>query len=100
MAENVKTNKEFSEAPPRVSETRRFFRIFLSRPVVIIGAVIMIVFLLMAFFPQIFTSIDPYKHNLKAVLVKPGIDGDHQVDGSGGHRRRGLVRLSLLLPWL
>ena len=39
MSEQANVNKTFTEQPPRINETRRFLKVFLGRPVVIIGAV-------------------------------------------------------------
>ena len=45
MANKHDNTGNFQEAPPRVNELRRFLKTFLGRPVVIIGAVIILVLL-------------------------------------------------------
>jgi peptide/nickel transport system permease protein len=65
------TVENFQEAPPRVNEFRRFLRVFLGRPVVIIGAVIILVLFILAIFPQWIAPYDPIKLDLKNVLLQP-----------------------------
>jgi hypothetical protein len=47
-----------SEAAPRVSEFKRFRRVFLSRGVVIFGLVILIIFIILAVFAPLVALID------------------------------------------
>jgi peptide/nickel transport system permease protein len=72
MSAEAKTNVEFAEAPPRVSETRRFIKVFLGRPVVIIGFVIMLVVLICAAIPNILAPYEPTKQDLDNILLPPG----------------------------
>ena len=72
MSKKANKNVDFSEAPPRVNETRRFLRVFIGRPVVIIGAVIMFVFFICALIPGLLAPYDPIKQDLKSVLAPPG----------------------------
>jgi peptide/nickel transport system permease protein len=65
------TIENFQAAPPRVNEFRRFLRVFLGRPVVIIGAVIILVLFILAIFPQWIAPYDPIKQDLKNVLLQP-----------------------------
>jgi peptide/nickel transport system permease protein len=62
---------EYSEAPPRVNEFRRFLRVFLSRPVVIFGAVIILVLIICALVPQWIAPYDPIKQNMMNTLQEP-----------------------------
>ena len=71
MTSSKKTIENFQEAPPRVNEFRRFLRVFLGRPVVIIGAVIILVLFILAIFPQWIAPYDPIKQDLKSVLLQP-----------------------------
>jgi peptide/nickel transport system permease protein len=64
------TIENLQAAPPRVNEFRRFLRVFL-RPVVIIGAVIILVLFILAIFPQWIAPYDPIKQDLKNVLLQP-----------------------------
>ncbi len=58
-------------SPQRVSEFRRFIRVFLSRPVVIIGLIIIILLLICAAVPDLIAPHDPLKQDLSSVLVQP-----------------------------
>lgn len=71
MSVEAKKNTEFSEAPPRVSELRRFVKVFLGRPVVIIGFVIILVVLICAAIPNILAPYEPNKQDLNSVLAPP-----------------------------
>jgi peptide/nickel transport system permease protein len=71
MAQPTITGIEFAEAPPRVNEVRRFFKVFLGRPVVIIGTVIILVALVCAIIPQVIAPYNPNFQDLKSVLLPP-----------------------------
>jgi peptide/nickel transport system permease protein len=60
------------EALPRVNEFRRFFRVLLSRGVVIIGVFVVVVFVLTAIFASVVAPFDPYVQGLDSVLQQPG----------------------------
>jgi peptide/nickel transport system permease protein len=72
MSEKASMNGVFEEAPPRISETRRFLKVFLGRPVVIVGAVIILVFMVCAIVPQWLAPYNPVKQDLHSVLLPPG----------------------------
>jgi peptide/nickel transport system permease protein len=72
MSAEAKTNVAFSEAPPRVSELRRFIKVFMGRPVVIIGFVIILVVLICAAIPNLIAPYNPVSQDLNNVLVPPG----------------------------
>ena len=55
----------------RYSELRRIFRVFFSRPLPVVGLVIIIVFLVIAIFGPWFAPYDPYEMDYSAVLVHP-----------------------------
>jgi peptide/nickel transport system permease protein len=71
MSQQANTNIAFAEGPPRVNELKRFLKVFLGRPVVIFGAVIILIVLICAIIPQHIAPYDPNKQNLRSVLVKP-----------------------------
>lgn len=80
MAEKSNTITEFQEAPPRVSEWRRFRRVFLSRGVVVFGLVILVLLVLVAIFADLewlgfpdvgLAPYDPYKIGTAKSLVQP-----------------------------
>lgn len=71
MPEEAKADTQQTEAPPRVNETRRFLKVFLGRPVVILGVFIIFVLLVCAAFPEQIASYDPNEHNLSITLLEP-----------------------------
>jgi peptide/nickel transport system permease protein len=58
-------------APFRVSETRRFFKVFLSRGLVIFGMVIIVGFIFLAIFSPYIVPYDPDTPDLEARLQNP-----------------------------
>jgi peptide/nickel transport system permease protein len=71
MPEKAKRDLELMETPPRVNEIRRFLKVFLGRPVVIFGAIIIIILLVCAAFPELIAPHNPLKQDLKSVLLQP-----------------------------
>jgi len=63
---------EFSESPIHVNELRRFAKVFFGRPVVIFGAVVVVIFVLMGIFPGLFAPQDPLAEDLPNRLLQPG----------------------------
>jgi peptide/nickel transport system permease protein len=63
--------KELSEIRPKVNEFRRFIRVFLGRPVVIVGSIFILVFIICAAVPQLLTHYDPVKQTLSQTLLPP-----------------------------
>ncbi|MCJ7605711.1 MAG: ABC transporter permease, partial [Dehalococcoidales bacterium] len=72
MAEQNVELQSFSEAPPRINEFRRFLRIFLGRPVVVFGVIVIFVLVICAIFPGPIAPYDPNKQDLMNVLQQPG----------------------------
>jgi len=64
-------NSAASEAPPRVNEAKRFFKVFLGRPLVVFGLVIILVCIIMAIFAPQIAPYDPIKRNLSEALQQP-----------------------------
>jgi peptide/nickel transport system permease protein len=62
---------ELTEIRPKVNELRRFMRVFFGRPVVIIGFVLLLVFIICAAVPQWLTHYDPIKQTLSETLLPP-----------------------------
>ncbi len=60
------------EIAPRVSEWKRFYRVFLGRGIVVFGVVIIIVFVLVAIFADFLAPYDPYQTDMNATLQNPG----------------------------
>jgi len=71
MVSRNPTVEEFQEAPPLVSEWRRFIKVFLQRKIVIFGLVVLVILLLTAIFAEILAPHDPYRGNLADALVGP-----------------------------
>ena len=59
MSEQVITPGTISELPPRITETRRFFKVFLSRGLVVFGMVIVLFFVLIAAFGPLLAPYEP-----------------------------------------
>ena len=63
--------RTFSEAPPVVSEWRRFTRVFLARKVILVGLFILLAMAVMALFCQWLAPYDPYDTELSSALQQP-----------------------------
>jgi len=71
MAEKNTDSKEFLVAPPRISEWRRFWRVFLQRKIVIFGLVVFALLLIAAAFANILAPYNPYVGNMADSLQQP-----------------------------
>jgi peptide/nickel transport system permease protein len=71
MATQSTLASSLAEAPPRVSEWRRFQRVFFSRGVVVFGLVVIVLFILVAIFGFLFAPYDPYQPDLRHALQTP-----------------------------
>ena len=71
MANGTLVNGDINVAPPRLSEWRRFRRVFFSRGVVVFGGVIIILFILVAIFAPQLAPYNPYQPDLEAILQNP-----------------------------
>jgi peptide/nickel transport system permease protein/oligopeptide transport system permease protein len=71
MTQKDKGTKEFSEAPPRVSEWRRFWRVFLQRRIVIFGLVVFGILVITAIFANFIAPHDPYRGVMADSLQQP-----------------------------
>jgi ABC-type dipeptide/oligopeptide/nickel transport system permease subunit len=65
------TDVGFFEAPPRVSEWRRFSRVFFQRKLVLFGLVVLTLLIISAIFAPWLAPYDPYIGNLGDSLAKP-----------------------------
>jgi peptide/nickel transport system permease protein len=65
---------ELTEIRPKVNEFRRFMRVFFGRPVVIIGSVFILTFIVCAAIPQLLTHYDPVKQTLSQTLLNPSTE--------------------------
>jgi peptide/nickel transport system permease protein len=73
MTEGNSAVAGFAEAPPRVSEWRRFGRVFFQRKLVIFGLVVLILLIISAIFAPLLAPYDPYIGNPKDSLVQPSL---------------------------
>src|SRR4030067_875333 len=71
IARNI--TPEFEETPPRVSEWRRFRRVFLSRGVGIFGLVTRLALVFPAVFAGLLAPYDPYKTGTGRALEQPSM---------------------------
>jgi len=71
MTVNAAKTASYSEAPPRVSEWRRFVRVFLQRRIVIFGLLVLVVLGLTGIFAQQIAPFNPYKQDLLNILQQP-----------------------------
>jgi ABC-type dipeptide/oligopeptide/nickel transport system permease subunit len=70
MVANTPT-ANLAEIAPRISEWKRFYRVFFSRGIVVFGAVIIIIFILVAIFAPWLAPYDPVATNMDATLQNP-----------------------------
>lgn len=71
MATDAKNITGVMEAPPRVNELRRFLKVFLGRPVVIFGSVIILILLINAAVPNLIAPYNPTDQDLMNTLAPP-----------------------------
>lgn len=71
------------ELPSKNHELRRFFRVFLSRKIVIIYGMIILAMFIMALFAEFIAPYDPYQQNLAKALQKPSMENWLGTDGLG-----------------
>ena len=61
----------FEEAPPPISEWRRFRRVFFSRGVVVFGLVVLVLLVLVAALASWIAPYDPYTLDMGKTLLQP-----------------------------
>jgi peptide/nickel transport system permease protein len=71
MVEKAISSTDFSEAPPRVSELRRFRRVFFQRPFVAFGLVVFAILIFIAIFATWLAPYNPYKQDLPNAMAQP-----------------------------
>jgi peptide/nickel transport system permease protein len=71
MSEKKVISTGVSEAPPQVSEWRRFRRVFFQRRMVIFGLLILLILGFTAIFADWLAPYDPYKQDLNNILLQP-----------------------------
>jgi len=71
MADNEIAIDQLQASPPRISELKRFARVFFSRWLVVFGMIIILLFLLTAAFAPWIAPYDPYETNYNQILQSP-----------------------------
>ena len=70
--ENIQSVKaQVSEAPPRLSEWRRFRRVFFQRKLVIFGLIVLFIVFVAGIFAGWIAPYDPYKGEMSESLLQP-----------------------------
>ncbi len=90
MSVKHEIEKRFEEAPPRVSEVRRFLKVFFSRKIVILGFIIILAMIIMAIFAPFIAPYPPDKIDMGNRLLQP--NRDHLL-GTDFHGRDTLSRV-------
>ena len=71
MSQNTEALEQQFETSVRVNEMRRFFRVFLSRGLVVFGLIVLVIFLITAAFGPFFSPYDPNAQDLRDTLADP-----------------------------
>jgi peptide/nickel transport system permease protein len=71
MTSGIATETITTQSPPRISEFKRFRRVFLGRGVVVFGLVVLLFFILVAIFAPILAPYDPYDADVGNALLAP-----------------------------
>jgi len=71
MAEGQTISTGFAEAPVRVSEWRRFRRVFFQRKLVVFGLAVLALLVICAIFAPLLAPHDPYHGDLRDSLAQP-----------------------------
>jgi len=71
MAVNLTANQGFLETPQRVSEWRRFWRVFLQRKIVVFGLVVFALLIISAAFANFLAPHNPYVGTMADSLQQP-----------------------------
>jgi peptide/nickel transport system permease protein len=71
MSREGTVNSNITEVAPRVSEVKRFTKVFFGRWLVLIGLIIVVIFLLTAAFAPWLAPYSPYKQDLNRTLLQP-----------------------------
>ena len=100
MPEEHDMSIDFQEAPPRVSEFRRFMRVFLGRKVVIFGLIIILATIITAIFAPFIAPYEPNTPDLDNTLLGPNREHLLGTDSLGRDTLSRIIfgaRISLLV---
>lgn len=90
MSEISASSPDLTIVPQRISEFKRFRRVFLSRGVVIFGMVVILLMIITAIFADLIAPYDPYIQDLGQILAKPS---GHHLLGTDALGRDTLSRI-------
>jgi len=71
VKQNSNADKDFSEAPPQVTEWKRFCRVFFARRLVIFGLLVLFLLVVTAIFAPLLAPYGPYKQDMRSTLQQP-----------------------------
>jgi peptide/nickel transport system permease protein len=74
MSTEATAATDIPASPHRVSEFRRFIRVFVNRKIVVIGLVIIVMFILTAIFAPLIAPYNPNEQNIRNGLQQPSRD--------------------------
>ncbi len=80
----------FSEVPLRISETRRFLKVFFSRKIVLFGTVVIVAMIIMAIFAPFIAPYEPNQVDMGNRLLQPNL---HNLLGTDFYGRDTLTRI-------
>jgi peptide/nickel transport system permease protein len=80
----------FSEAPPRVSEIRRFLKVFFGRKIVVFGSIVILAMIILAIFAPFIAPYQPEKIDMANRLLQPN---QQHLLGTDFHGRDTLSRV-------
>jgi peptide/nickel transport system permease protein len=72
MENTQEISTQFQEAPPKISEWRRFQRVFLQRKIVIFGLFVLLLVFICGIFAEFIAPYDPYRGDMADSLMQPG----------------------------
>jgi peptide/nickel transport system permease protein len=73
MAAQNTAATEFNESPPRMSEWKRFRRVFFARGIVVFGLCVLILLIFVAIFANLLAPYDPYQPGVGESLESPSL---------------------------
>lgn len=71
MSTEIDTSTRRLEAPPHVSDLKRFLRVFLGRKIVIFGVIVLLALIIMAIFAPLISPYSPIKQDIGNRLLQP-----------------------------
>jgi peptide/nickel transport system permease protein len=90
MSDNSASSPDLTIVSPRVSEFKRFRRVFFSRGLVVFGIVVILLMVILAIFADLIAPYDPYVQNLGHILAQPN---SHHLLGTDALGRDTLSRI-------